>query len=279
MQIRIKVLPGDPINQCAKAEADLLQHFILETNALEAAFTGMSWQSQTMTTPNPMDRTYPEQSQPLSKETHCVGGLLTTVYGLNELQADIRNVACLWLLHPRLQTQECMEPIACSTIDQWNLKLRNNKKSNKATGLIAVSFDQRNHGTREVAPMANEAWRTGNEKHAQDMFASYHGTAIDTSHLITYVSSYIFPHSNHSIVNNFVLGVSLGGHAAWHCLMQDPRVTTAIVIIGCPDYIRLMSDVRLVSFTVPLSATFRDFRDTFREDLPLGIILRMYHHS
>ena len=39
-----------------------------------------------------------------------------------------------------------------------------------------------------------------------------------------------------------VLGISLGGHAAWQCLFHDPRITTAIVIIGCPDYIALMSD-------------------------------------
>ena len=39
-----------------------------------------------------------------------------------------------------------------------------------------------------------------------------------------------------------VLGISLGGHSAWHCIFHDPRITTAIVIIGCPDYIRLMSN-------------------------------------
>lgn len=43
-------------------------------------------------------------------------------------------------------------------------------------------------------------------------------------------------------MNNLVLGVSLGAHAAWVCLLQDPRISTAIVIIGCPDYVRLMSD-------------------------------------
>jgi pimeloyl-ACP methyl ester carboxylesterase len=135
-----------------------------------------------------------------------------------------------------------MEPIASSTISEWNKKLAKTMKNDKSTGLLAVSFDQRNHGTREVDPVANKAWRGGNERHAQDMFASYHGTAVDTSHLITYISSYIFPHSNHSITNNMVLGVSLGGHATWHCLMHDPRVMTAIVIIGCPDYASLMSD-------------------------------------
>ena len=39
-----------------------------------------------------------------------------------------------------------------------------------------------------------------------------------------------------------VCGISLGGHAAWQCLIHDPRVTSAIVIIGCPDYVTLMSD-------------------------------------
>ena len=48
--------------------------------------------------------------------------------------------------------------------------------------------------------------------------------------------------SEKSIVNNMVLGMSLGGHAAWHCIMHDPRITTAIVVIGCPDYVRLMVD-------------------------------------
>lgn len=65
---------------------------------------------------------------------------------------------------------------------------------------------------------------------------------MDTSHLLDHIVSYVFPKSEHSIVSNLVLGVSLGGHAAWHCVMHDPRITTAVVIIGCPDYIRLMSD-------------------------------------
>lgn len=39
-----------------------------------------------------------------------------------------------------------------------------------------------------------------------------------------------------------VLGVSLGGHAAWHCVLHEPRISTAIIVIGCPDYVALMSD-------------------------------------
>ena len=65
---------------------------------------------------------------------------------------------------------------------------------------------------------------------------------MDTSQLITYLSSYIFPNSEHTLSMHMVLGISLGAHAAWHCIFHDPRITTAVVIIGCPDYIRLMSN-------------------------------------
>ena len=40
-------------------------------------------------------------------------------------------------------------------------------------GLIAVSFDQRNHGSRKIDELANQDWRSGNERHAQDMFSIY----------------------------------------------------------------------------------------------------------
>lgn len=59
---------------------------------------------------------------------------------------------------------------------------------------------------------------------------------------MTYLSSYIFPSSDRTIFSNVVLGVSLGGHAAWQCLFHDPRVTAAIIVIGCPDYFSLMFD-------------------------------------
>lgn len=188
-----------------------------------------------------MAQTYPNPPCSLSKKTFCIAGIITTIYGLEELDGGIKDVACLWLLHPRLQSQECMAPVAASTINAWREEKQKPKRG-KTLGLICISFDQRNHGSREVNALSNEAWRGGNKTHAQDMFASYHGTAIDTSHLMNYVSSYAFPISQHSIVNHLVLGVSLGGHAAWHCVIHDPRITTAVIIIGCPDYVNLMSD-------------------------------------
>lgn len=73
------------------------------------------------------------------------------------------------------------------------------------------------------------------------MFGVYNGTAVDVSLLIDHVGSYIaedFPGVMPEIGRNLVLGVSLGGHAAWQVLFAEPRVEAGVVVIGCPDYIR-----------------------------------------
>ncbi|CAL5866606.1 uncharacterized protein PFLUO_LOCUS815 [Penicillium psychrofluorescens] len=175
----------------------------------------------------------------VSQKSYAIAGIQVTVFGLDELRPQAKDVACLWLLHPRLATQERMTGVAESALSDWNGRI---KDSPSAKGLIAVSFDQRNHGTRLVDPLANEAWRQGNPRHAQDMFSIFQGTARDTSLLMDYLASFIFPNGEHTIIENLVLGVSLGGHAAWSCLLHDPRITAGVVIIGCPDYINLMVD-------------------------------------
>jgi pimeloyl-ACP methyl ester carboxylesterase len=56
---------------------------------------------------------------------------------------------------------------------------------------------------------------------------------------MTYLPAYLpltLPLSRHITV-----GVSLGGHSSWLSVLHEPRVTAAVVIIGCPDYGRLMS--------------------------------------
>lgn len=57
-----------------------------------------------------------------------------------------------------------------------------------------------------------------------------------------YLASFTFPNGEHRISENLVLGVSLGGHAAWSCLLHEPRISAGVVIIGCPDYLNLMVD-------------------------------------
>lgn len=90
---------------------------------------------------------------------------------------------------------------------------------------------------------------------------------MDTSQLISYLPAYAFPHNEHIITEHLALGVSLGGHCAWHCLVQEPRIKTGIVIIGCPDYASVMSDrarlSRLKSWTesTPPGADFIGSKD------------------
>jgi pimeloyl-ACP methyl ester carboxylesterase len=195
--------------------------------------------------PNPVEKSYTLPPPHLSSKTFHIAGILTTVFGLDELPSNTKETACLWLLHPRLQTQACMQPFAASAIANWNERIREGRAGSKqpSKGLIAVSFDQRNHGTREVDKLANEAWRSGNPRHAQDMFSQIHGNAEDTSILLDYLEAYIFPENDSiRITQNLVFGISLGGHAAWQVLLRDQRITTGIVGIGCPDYVRLMMD-------------------------------------
>ena len=200
-----------------------------------------------MATPNPSAHTFDKYTPPqISTHHFTIAGILVRVYGLDELPSPCSEVACMWLLHARLQTQAAMEPIAAVIIHDWNKRIRERRAGSekRPIGLIGVSFDQRNHGSRQVDERANEAWRSRNSNptHAQDMFSSYRGTAIDASLLIDHLPSYLFTTSNRKITQHIVLGLSLGAHASWHVLFHDPRVTTAVICIGCPDYIRMMSD-------------------------------------
>ena len=201
---------------------------------------------------NPVEYTYaspkdntPSDSMPhpgpISTTTVHIAGILTHIHGLSELPPSCTEVAVLWLLHPRLQTAECMWPFAAHLIGNYYAHARSQGKE-LTRGLIAVSFDQRNHGTRLVNKLANEAWRSGNERHAQDMFSQFSGTAEDTSLLLNYLEAYAFPEGNVKVTRNMVLGVSLGGHAAWQLLLRDQRFSSVVVVIGCPDYTRLMVD-------------------------------------
>ena len=112
---------------------------------------------------------------PISSQTFHIAGINTTVHGLSELPQTSTEVAVLWLLHPRLQTQECMAPVAAAMIADWNRRIQEGRDGSYSgrKGLVAVTFDQRNHGERLVDKVANQAWRSGNERHAQDMFSIY----------------------------------------------------------------------------------------------------------
>jgi pimeloyl-ACP methyl ester carboxylesterase len=234
---------------------------------------------------NPLHNTDSSSPPSVSSTTHTIAGILVTIHGLTEIPSNASSVSCLWLLHPRLQTASTMAPLAAQIISAHNAR-------NPHRGLIAVAFDQRNHGSRQVDELHNLAWRDGNPRHAQDMFSCYHGTATDTSHLMDHLESYIFntPKSP-KISQHLALGISLGGHAVWHCLLSEPRITAGVVGIGCPDYTRLMADRARLSkresytSTDPPGKAFlgsEDFpvalQDAIAQYDPAGLLLPNYFH-
>jgi pimeloyl-ACP methyl ester carboxylesterase len=89
-----------------------------------------------------------------------------------------------------------------------------------------------------VDNLANVSWKQGNPTHGLDMFGTYSGTASDLSHLLDHIGSYL----PYKISSHICGGVSLGGHATWQVILGEPRVKAGIVVIGCPDYVRLMTD-------------------------------------
>ncbi|KAI1177749.1 hypothetical protein F4777DRAFT_191967 [Nemania sp. FL0916] len=201
----------------------------------------------------------------VSMTTLLVAGLLVDVYGLDELQPSATAVTCLWLHHPRLRRKEDMAAIANETVSAFHGLATSSASATPTTrGLIAVAFDQRNHGSRLVHDIGNQAWRQGNPRHAQDMFTTVSGTVSDTVHLMDVLEAYLFgagdgpglsPEApSRRIDSHMVLGVSLGGHSAWQLLFADPRVTAGVVVIGCPDYMNMVQDrarlSKLETFTV-----------------------------
>lgn len=123
-----------------------------------------------MATPNPLGNSKPGSGPAVSMKTLHIAGILADIYGLDELSPTCKSISCLWLLHPRLQTKQTMAGVATTCIMDWNRRSSGSSDGDGKVGLIAIAFDQRNHGSREVDALANQAWREGNENHAQDMF-------------------------------------------------------------------------------------------------------------
>ncbi|KAF3089066.1 hypothetical protein TWF569_009072 [Orbilia oligospora] len=213
----------------------------------------------------------------ISKQKHYIAGIEVTIYGASEVAQSATSVVCLFLLHPRLETLTYVEPIALRC-----LQAHHESSAQPERGLIVASFDQRNHGTRLVSTKANEAWRSGNELHAIDMFGIYQGTSHDVSLLIDHVPSYVFPDGDKTVDGWLCAGVSLGGHATWLSLVNEPRVKGGVVIIGCPDFQSVMTHrawkSKLKSYQEDRFIGSPDYPTTLdstvRRTDPAGIIMR-----
>lgn len=190
----------------------------------------------------------------VSKRTVLMAGLACDFYGLDELAAARPSaVSCLWLHHPRGRVKEDMATFARRVVDAWRREQERLKSKSAAAAhrsLVAVAFDQRNHGGRLVDARANAAWRSGNPAHAPDMFGAIRGMVSDNAGLMDLVEGYVRMEVEGdgdeawtgTVDQHLVLGVSLGGHSAWQALFGEERVSAAVVVIGCPDFMGLLSD-------------------------------------
>jgi pimeloyl-ACP methyl ester carboxylesterase len=218
-------------------------------------------------TNNPLSSSSPNPSSLPPPKSYNIAGITVSILGLSSIPPSCTSLTILYLLHPRLQSASTMLPIGSHILTSWSTHQFSLPATHpsKSAGLLALTFDQRNHGSRLVDAVGNDSWRDGNPRHAQDMFGVYNGTAVDVSLLIDHVGSYIaedFQGVMPGIERNLVLGVSLGGHAAWQVLFAEPRVEAGVVVIGCPDYTRVFPYPLLTSYSVVSS---RDLRYTVRE--------------
>ncbi|TPX72187.1 hypothetical protein SpCBS45565_g00422 [Spizellomyces sp. 'palustris'] len=164
-------------------------------------------------------------SRPKDVTTLSVGGLPLHILGLSTIPPSPKPIQVVFFAHGRLNTAEASRPI-CQDI-----------YSHLPPSTLMVTFDQRNHGHRIIHPLANESWKKGNDNHAIDMWAIQYGTARDVSYLMDILPAFL----GRDVEAWGMCGVSLGGHATLLALANDPRLQTGVSIIGCGDYLTLMT--------------------------------------
>ncbi|OSD07726.1 hypothetical protein PYCCODRAFT_1429950 [Trametes coccinea BRFM310] len=181
-----------------------------------------------------------------TRQTFVVGGIAVNVYAQPQPKATRAAadapVAVMFLLHGRNGSALKMEEFVWGIFEEVHALRR---KDGEARELYIVTFDQRNHGKRMVDKKANQGWfddpEQNNDRHAIDMYAIQTGTAQDVSYLIDFLPSYLFPNGERQISQFLCVGKSLGGHATWIVLRNEPRIQVAVPIIACPDYLALMT--------------------------------------
>ncbi|KAI0654679.1 Alpha/Beta hydrolase protein [Cubamyces menziesii] len=194
----------------------------------------------------------------ISKQTLVIAGITVNVF--SQPSAVDSPVTVLFLLHGRTRSDADSEPIARGILEEVGRQREGSQaQGTQADDLIIVTFDHRNHGARLVDKLANWHWEEdpakSNVRHAVDMYAIQTGTANDVSFLIDFLPAYLYPNDERTVVRWGVAGVSLGGHSTWITLKNDPRVTFGIPIIGCPDYLTLMSE-RAAQSKVPVAPPY-----------------------
>ncbi|KAI0327730.1 hypothetical protein GY45DRAFT_1092976 [Cubamyces sp. BRFM 1775] len=177
------------------------------------------------------------------RQTFVIAGITVNVYSQPKATKPGAPVAVMFLLHGRNGSALKMGEFVNGIFDE--IHAHRKKHGGEAQDLYIATFDQRNHGKRMVDKKANQGWfddpEQNNDRHAIDMYAIQTGTAQDVSYLIDFLPSYLFPNEERAISQFLCVGKSLGGHATWIVLRNEPRIKVAVPIIACPDYLALMS--------------------------------------
>jgi hypothetical protein len=190
----------------------------------------------------------------LSKTTFNIGGLPVNVFGLDELTPSPSRATappppeiCLAIhMHGRGGSADNEEDIVRHLYDRVHRSSQ--ERGLKTREFLIVNFDARNHGHRMTSEKGQQGWKQGNERHAMDLYSMIVGMAQDVTFLVDFLPSYLFPYDDRRISQFVVTGKSLGGHATWHVLANDPRITIGVPFISCPSYAALITDRTRTSF-------------------------------
>lgn len=128
-----------------------------------------------------------------------------------------------------------MGDVARRTLDAWQ---RHGAALRQQRGLLALAFDLPNHGTRMVNVAGNLSWDEGNENHALDMIGMVKGAKQDLAILMDLIEGYL---GRGRVERHMALGWSLGGHSVWQAWFDEERLDAAVVVVGCPDFIGVLS--------------------------------------
>ncbi|PWZ02485.1 hypothetical protein BCV70DRAFT_168376 [Testicularia cyperi] len=193
----------------------------------------------------------------ISRTTYDLAGLPVNVFGVDELTpAPARASApsppgvCVVIhMHGRLGKAADDEGIARQMYDRISREKETYRTQQDSTGqeagetkdVLIVTFDARNHGYRLTNPAGQKDWKSGNPRHAMDLYGMIVGDARDVSFIVDFLAPYLFPYDERRVDQWVVTGKSLGGHATWHVLANEPRITVGVPFIGMPDYTRLLN--------------------------------------
>lgn len=190
----------------------------------------------------------------LSKTKLDIGGLPVNVFGLDELTpSSSRSSAvpppevCLAIhMHGRGGSADNEEELVRHLYDRVQRSAQERGLATKE--FLIVNFDARNHGHRMTSEKGQQGWKQGNQHHAMDLYSMIVGMAQDVTLLVDFLPSYLFPYDDRKITQFVVTGKSLGGHATWHVLSNDSRITIGVPFISCPSYAALIADRARTSF-------------------------------